>query len=232
MFEVLLESKAKKQRTTTQFLTSVVLHGVLIFVAVQATKGAAEQMTKILEDTTLVFLEPPKAAPEPEKPPPEAVVAANPPPQGFQTVVAVQDIPTEIPPVNLNERFNPSDFTGKGVEGGIAAGVVGGTGPVPITGETFLEAQVDDPPQLISAGPQRYPPVLRSAGVTGRVMAQFIVDTNGHAEVSSFRVISSTNKAFEESARETILKSVFRPGRVRGQAVRVIVQQAVSFNLN
>jgi periplasmic protein TonB len=230
VFEVLLESKAKKQRSTTQFVTSVVLHGVLIFVAVQATKGAAEQMTKIFEDTTLVFLEPPKAAPEPEKPPPDVVLSANPPPQGFQTVVAVQDIPTEIPPVNLNERFNPSDFTGKGVEGGIAAGVAGGTGP--ITGETYLEAQVDDPPQLISSGPQRYPPVLRSAGVTGRVMAQFIVDTTGHAESSSFRVISSTNKAFEESARETILKSVFRPGRVRGQAVRVIVQQAVAFNLN
>ena len=232
MFEVLLESKAKKQRTTTQFLTSVVLHGVLIFVAVQATKGAAEQVREILQDTTLVFLEPPKAAPEPEKPPPDVVLSANPPPQGFQTVVAVQDIPTEIPPVNLNERFNPSDFTGKGVEGGIAAGVVGGTGPVPITGETFLEAQVDDPPQLMVKGPQRYPPVLQSAGVTGRVMAQFIVDTTGHAEPGSFRVISSTNKAFEESARETILKSVFRPGRVRGQAVRVIVQQAVSFNLN
>ena len=230
MFEVLLESKAKKQRSTTQFVTSVVLHGVLIFVAVQATKGAAEQMTKIFEDTTLVFLEPPKAAPEPEKPPPDVVLSANPPPQGFQTVVAVQDIPTEIPPVNLNERFNPSDFTGKGVEGGIAAGVAGGTGP--ITGETYLEAQVDDPPQVISKGPLRYPPVLQSAGVSGRVIAQFIVDTTGHAEPSSFRIISSTNKAFEESAREAILKSVFRPGRVRGQAVRVIVQQAVAFNLN
>lgn len=230
MFEVLLESKAKKQRSTTQFLTSVVLHGVLIFVAVQATKGAAKELTRILEDTTLVFLEPPKAAPEPDKPPPDVVLSANPPPQGFQTVVAVQDIPTEIPPVDLNERFNASDFTGKGVEGGIAAGVLGGTGP--ITGETYLEAQVDDPPQLISKGPLRYPPVLQSAGVTGRVMAQFIVDTTGHAEPGSFRVISSTNKAFEESARETILKSVFRPGRVRGQAVRVIVQQAVAFNLN
>jgi hypothetical protein len=63
-------------------------------------------------------------------------------------------------------------------------------------------------------------------------MAQFIVDPTGHAEPSSFRIISSTNKLFEESARETILKSVFRPGRVRGQAVRVIVQQAVAFNLN
>ena len=69
-------------------------------------------------------------------------MSANPPPKGFQTVVAVQDIPTEIPPINLNERFDPKDFTGTGVQGGVSVGVVGGTGPV--TGETYLEAQVDD----------------------------------------------------------------------------------------
>jgi TonB family protein len=207
----------------------VVLHGVLIFVAVQATKGAAEQMTKIFEDTTLVFLEPPKPeAPKPDQPPPDAIVSANPPPKGFQTVVAVQDIPTEIPPINLNERFDPKDFTGTGVQGGVSVGVVGGTGPV--TGETYLEAQVDDPPDLISAGPRRYPPVLERAGVGGRVIAQFVVDTTGPPETSGFRILSSTNPSFNEPAKEMIMKSVFRPGRVRGQAVRVQVQQAVSFN--
>ena len=46
--------------------------------------------------------------------------------------------------MNLNERFDPKDFTGKGVEGGIATGVVGGTGPVPIEGEVFLAAEVDE----------------------------------------------------------------------------------------
>ena len=143
-------------------------------------------------------------------------------------MVAVQDIPTEIPPINLNERFDPKDFTGTGVQGGVSVGVVGGTGPV--TGETYLEAQVDDPPDLISAGPRRYPPVLERAGVGGRVIAQFVVDTTGHPETSGFRILSSTNPAFNEPAKEMIMKSVFRPGRVRGQAVRVQVQQAVSFN--
>lgn len=228
MFEVLVESKPKKQRTAGQFIVSLILHGLLITGAVVATKGAAEVVKERLEDTTLVFLEPPKAPPPPETPPPDAIVSANPPPKGFQTVVAVQDIPTEIPPVNLNERFDPKDFTGTGVQGGVAVGVVGGSGPV--TGETFLEAQVDDPPQLISAGPRRYPPVLERAGVGGRVLAQFVIDTTGHPEQAGFKILSSTNPAFNEPAREMIMKSVFRPGKVRGVAVRVQVQQAVSFN--
>ena len=226
MFEVLVESKPKKQRTVGQLLTSLVVHVLLITGAVMATKGAAEVVRERLQDTTLVFLEPPKAAP-PETPPPDAIVSANPPPKGFQTVVAVQDIPTEIPPVNLNDRFDPKDFTGSGVQGGVATGIVGGTGPV--TGETYLEAQVDDPPTVISTGPLRYPPVLERAGIGGRVVMQFVVDTTGHAEAAGFKILSSTNPAFNEPAKEVIMKSVFRPGRVRGQPVRVQVQQVISF---
>jgi outer membrane biosynthesis protein TonB len=62
------------------------------------------------------------------------------------------------------------------------------------------------------------------------VIAQFVIDTTGHPESAGFKVIRSTNPAFNEPAKEMIMKSVFRPGRVRGQAVRVQVQQAVSFN--
>jgi len=229
VFDVLVESKPKKERTVGQFLVSMVVHVLVITGAVVATKGAAEVVRDRLADTTLVFLEPPKPeAPPPEQPPPDAIVSANPPPKGFQTVVALKDIPTEIPPINLNEKFDPKDFTGTGVQGGVAVGVVGGTGPV--TGETYLEAQVDDPPDLISAGPRRYPPVLERAGIGGAVTAEFVIDTTGHPEPNEFRIINSTNPAFNEPAREMVMKSVFRPGRVRGQAVRVRVQQRVSFN--
>ena len=90
----------------------------------------------------MVFLKPPPPPPPPppEAPPPDAIVTANPPPQGFQTVIPPTDIPKEIPPVDLNQKFNAADFSGKGVEGGVAAGVVGGTGPVDTQAETYLEA--------------------------------------------------------------------------------------------
>lgn len=233
MFNELIASNAKKQRSFGQAVLSMVLHVGAIYGVVVVTAGAAETVREIIQDTTIVFLAPPKQAPPPpEAPPPDAIVSANPPPKGFQTVVAPEAIPTEIPPINVAERFNPEDFTGKGVEGGIAAGIVGGTGPVEVSGEVFLEAELDDPPRVISAATPRYPPVLQSAGISGRVQYEFVVDTTGHAEPGSFKLKNSTNKAFEAPAREAILKTVFKPGRMQGRPVRVLVVQGVAFNAN
>src|SRR5438045_2072532 len=142
VFENLIESKPKGTRTIGQSVMSLLVHGLIIFGAVKATQGVAETIKNRPVDTTMVFLKPPPPPPPPpDQPPPDVIVSANPPPKGFQTVVAPTDIPKDIPPIDLNEKpFDPKDFTGKGVEGGIATGVVGGTGPV--TGEVFLEAQL------------------------------------------------------------------------------------------
>jgi protein TonB len=234
MFENLIESKRKKQKSLAQSITSVIIHIIVIFAAVKATSGAAETLQRVIEDTTMVFLEPPKAPePPPEQPPPEAVVAANPPPQGFQVVTPPADIPTEIPPVNLNEKFDPRDFTGKGVEGGIGTGVVGGTGPV-LEGEVFLAAEVDETPAALNEGGicnPKFPPVMQSAGIPGRVVMQFVVNTDGKVDAGSLKVMNSTHKAFEDPAKEALMKCPFKPGRSRGQPVRVLVQQAISFKL-
>jgi protein TonB len=231
VFENLIESKQKGTRTIGQTILSVIVHGGLVFGAVKATQGVAETIKNRPVDTTMVFLKPPPPPPPPpDQPPPDVVVAANPPPKGFQTVVAPTDIPKDIPPIDLNEKpFDPKDFTGKGVEGGIAAGVVGGTGPV--TGEVFLEAQLDDPVQAISIPTPRYPPVLQSAGIAGAVDLQYVVDTTGHAEPASFKVLKTTHQAFVEPAKEAITKGVFKPAKFKGQPVRQLVQQRISFKV-
>jgi periplasmic protein TonB len=227
VFENLIESKQKGSRTIGQSILSVLVHGGLIFGAVKATQGVAETIKNRPVDTTMVFLTPP---PPPDQPPPDVIVAANPPPKGFQTVVAPTDIPKDIPPIDLNEKpFDPKDFTGKGVEGGISTGVVGGTGPV--TGEVFLEAQLDDPVQPISIPTPRYPPVLQSAGIAGAVDLQYVVDTTGHAEPNSFKVLKTTHPAFAEPAKEAIAKGVFKPAKFKGQPVRQLVQQRISFKV-
>ncbi|HEX6614869.1 MAG TPA: energy transducer TonB [Gemmatimonadales bacterium] len=233
MFENLIESKQKGQKTLGQTVLSVVVHAAIIFAAVKATQGMAESIKDKPVDTTMVFLKPPEPPPPPpEQPPPDVVVAANPPPKGFQTVVAPTDIPKDIPPVDLSEKpFDPKDFTGKGVEGGIATGIVGGTGPVNVSGEVFLEAQLDDPVQPISIPTPRYPPVLQSAGIAGSVDLQYVVDTTGHAEPNSFKVLKTTHQAFVEPAKEAILKGVFKPAKFKGQPVRQLVQQRISFKV-
>jgi len=231
MFENLIESKPKRAKTGKQIVMSGILHVSLGYLAIMATANAAEQIREINADTTAVFLKPPEPPPPPppETPPPEAIVTANPPPLGFQTVMPPTEIPKEIPPVNLNERFNAADFSGKGVEGGIATGVVGGSGPV--TGETFLQEQVDDPVQQINVPKPRYPPVLQQAGVSGFVEVQYVVDTLGHAEPNSWKVQKSSNQQFEAPARESIMKAVFKPARIKGAAVRQLVMQRISFNI-
>jgi len=101
LFNNLLESKAKRQRTLGGFIFSVTFHAAVITAAAYATLHATQQKEK--REEKVEFVEVKKA--EPPKPPP--IMEAPPPPKGFQTVVAITEIPTEIPPVNLNERFDP-----------------------------------------------------------------------------------------------------------------------------
>jgi protein TonB len=233
VFENLIESQDKSKKSFGQTVLSLLVHAAVIVAAVKVTAGAAETIKNVVADTTMVFLKPPPPPPPPpDQPPPDVIVSQNPPPKGFQTVVAPTDIPKDIPPVDLEQKpFDPKDFTGKGVEGGIAAGIVGGTGPVEVSGEVFLEAQLDDPVQPISIPTPRYPPVLQSAGIAGAVDLQYVVDTTGHAEPASFKVMKTTHPAFVEPAKEALLKGVFKPAKFKGQPVRQLVQQRISFKV-
>lgn len=236
MFENLIESKPKRQQSLGQTIVSVFMHVLLIFGAIKATAGAAQAAAEIIQDDTSFLLAPPPPPPPPppDTPPPEAIVTSNPPPQGFQTIVPPKDLPTEIPPINLNEKFDASDFSGKGVEGGIAKGVIGGTGPVTaeiIGTQTFTEDQVDDPVRRTGGPAPEFPPAMREFGLAGSVRLRFVVGTNGRVESGSIQVISSTNKAFEPNAIKAVRESIFKPAMMRGKAVRQLVEQNVSFKM-
>ncbi len=225
MFDTLIVSKPQKKgslkRRVGGSTTSLVVHGVLIYLAVEATLNAGLQSAGSVIDTNMVYIEEKQEEkpPEPEAPPP--------PPKGFQTLMAPISIPTTIPPINLNETFDPRNFTGVGVEMGVAKGVET-AGPVDLT-QVFIEAVVDEPPERISFPPLEYPRMLLEARIEGQVVLEAVIDTLGHAEPESIKVISSTNRAFEGPAKDGLRKALFRPGRVRGQAVRVLVHLPLRF---
>ena len=56
MFDNLIESKPKKQRSFMQTIFSIAVHGLLIFGAIKATQGVAETMANRPIDSTVVFL--------------------------------------------------------------------------------------------------------------------------------------------------------------------------------
>ena len=90
---------------------------------------------------------------------------------------------------------------------------------------------VDEPAVVVHQPSPRYPPALQQAGREGRVLVEFIIDTTGHLEGASLRVLESSHPGFEAAAGETIRRSVFRPAKVRGEPVRQRTIQAVTFRI-
>lgn len=237
MFDVLPASGVHPDLKPQWLTTSLVTHALAIALALVATRAALDApRVTAPEDVMLLFVpkapEPlPPAAIKPEKP--TAIVnMAEPPAQGFQTVVAPRDIPNLIPPIDLNQRpLDPRDFTGRGVEGGIADGVAGGAGPVAL--DAIYEASTDvagfEPAVVLSQPMPQYPAALASVGVEGRVAVEFVIDTTGKVEPVSVKIIESTHPAFESAARRAIAGSIFRPAHLSTLPVRQLTRQSVRF---
>jgi len=216
--------------------TSLAMHSLIIAAAIVGTRAALDQpRVTPPDDMMLVFLPKPAEPPPPPAMRPENNVVINladPPPQGFQTVAALSDIPDVIPPVDLSQRpLDPRDFTGRGVEGGVANGVVGGTGKV--TADAIYQASTDlpgfEPASVVSQPAAHYPAALQSVGLEGKVLLEFVVDTTGRVRPNAMKVVESTYPAFEAEARRVLAGSIFRPARLSGIPVRQLTRQAIRF---
>ena len=182
----------------------------------------------------MVFLKPPEPPPPPpDQPPPDVIVTANPPPQGVPDGGAADGHPDRHSARQPErEAFDPKDFTGKGVEGGIATGVVGGTGPVH-AGEVFLEAEVDDPVAADLRSRRRGIRRCCSRRASpGRWIVQYVVDTDGPrgAELVQGRSRAPTRRSRSRPGRRSARASS-SPAKFKGQPVRVLVQQRISFKV-
>ena len=237
MFNNLIESKAKKQRSTAGTVTSVIVHGILISGAVYATAQATMEAEKPKEEK-VEFVEmkkdePPPPKNEPPPPPPPEAVAAPPPPKGFQVLQAPIDIPVDIPKIDLSRKLtDESDFSGKGVAGGVAKGDPNVKSAPIADNQTYFEFQVEKQAQVNGALAARYPSVLQSQGVEGKVIAQFVVDTNGRAEMGSWKVLETSNELFSQAAKDAARSARFFPAEVGGRKVRQLVQQPFTFALS
>ena len=235
MFNQLIESRPHKQKMAGGTMFSLVFHGALIGAAVVATAraGIADDKTK-QEKIQFVEMkkEPPKPKEPPPPPPPPKEVLKAPPPKGFQVLRAPVEIPIKIPDIDLSKKVtDEADFSGKGVKGGVASGVVGGTAKP--SNEPYFEFQVEKPVQQIpGTGTPRYPDALRSSGVEGEVQAQFVVDEDGKAEVSSFKVLKATNELFAAAVRSALPQMRFYAAEVGGHKVKQLVQQSFQFKLD
>lgn len=229
MFNQLLESKAKKQKMAGGTVFSIVFHTVLIGAAVYATARAGVKDEKAKAEK-IQFVEMKKEPPKvPDKPPPpKEVVVKPPPPKGFQVLRAPVKIDIKIPEIDLSKAItNENDFSGKGVKGGTGNGVVGG---IANTNQTYFEFQVEKPAESMPDNPKpKYPSVLESSGIAGEVQAQFVVRSDGKADMDTFKVLKSTNELFTQSVKNVLPRMRFSPAQIGGKPVNQLVQQAFQF---
>jgi len=235
MFNNLLESEAKKTKRSGSTIVSFAIHFGAVAALVVATANAGQQiMEEKQEKVEFVEVKKDEPPPEPEKaPPPPDVVVAPPVAKGFQVLQAPDVIPLEIPDIDLSRKVtDEADFSGKGVAGGIAKGVVGGTAQVPQGDTPYFEFQVEKPAQMATGANQMvYPEMLRSAQVEGTVLASFVVDTVGRADMSTFKVLRSDHELFTNAVKNALGGIRYLPAEVGGRKVKQLVQQPFVFSL-
>ena len=261
MMNTLLESKRQKKRSAGGTAFSVVLHSTIVLFAVFATASAGVPEEKENRQEKVSFVEMRKEPPPPEvkkeEPPPPKIKKETPkappklaplppapkaeiaPPKGFQVLEAPIAIPTKIPDIDLSAKVtNEADFSGKGVAGGSSTGVEGSNGTKEgavagvDTDKNYAEFEVERPVSAISGTNVEYPESMRSSGVMGEVMAEFVVNENGRVESGTFKVLSSTNPAFTNAVKSALGKMRFRPAQIGKTNVSQVVQQAFVFKLN
>jgi TonB family protein len=99
------------------------------------------------------------------------------------------------------------------------------------TGTTFFEFQVDKPVVARGTLRLRYPAGMRGSGISGELLAQFVVDENGRVDMRTFKALKSPGPEFTAAVNAALTTWQFDPASVRGQKVKQLVQQAFIFRL-
>ncbi len=97
--------------------------------------------------------------------------------------------------------------------------------------QVFLETRIDQHPEFVSSPPLLYPQAMRQAHIEGRVVVRAIIDTTGRIEPTSVKILETPNPGFDQAVRFFVLHAFYRPARVHGRAVRVLVNIPIDFKI-
>lgn len=223
MFDVLMGSRLRPRVQPGQGFLVAVLHGAIVAGVVRGVTVPVPIAPAPRVDTTVFVVEavrlPPSASVERQG---EPVTAP-----AFETPPAPIGVPTDLPPLTLGPALDPERLR-RALVRGLPGRAVG----PPAEGERIAGVrEVDIAAAAIHQPSPRYPPALQLAGIEGRVLVEFIIDTTGHLEPGSAKVLAATHRGFEAAALETLERSLFRPARIAGRAVRQRTLQAIGFRI-
>jgi hypothetical protein len=96
----------------------------------------------------------------------------------------------------------------------------------------FTIAEVDSAVSVdpSSAAPV-YPPALLKLGVEGSVMVRYVVDSMGHADLSTLKIMRATRIEFAVAVREALPFMRFTPAKMGPKSVPQLVEQPFNFRI-
>lgn len=99
--------------------------------------------------------------------------------------------------------------------------------------QAYTADQVDVPARQDSANMAvpMYPDSLHSAGVSGLVVAEFVVTAAGEVDPETFSAVSSSHAGFVDSVRRALRDAMYVPATKGGKAVAQVVQQPFVFDI-
>lgn len=229
MLERLLETGAQRQKSAWGGAVSVIVHGTIIALVLAATAHANPIPDLGHDFVPIIPLQPPADNGPTQRPGRGAAGSAGDP----------TTLPS-IPPIEVPTTLDaPIPGTvpvsaGAGADTGLLSEIgASGNGPGATFGGSGVasDARVDVPVRALGDRAPAYPEMLRTAGITGVVRVQFVVDTTGRAEPSSIRVLESTHALFTQSVLASLRNARFTPGEVSGHRVRTLVERSFRFDI-
>jgi TonB family protein len=121
---------------------------------------------------------------------------------------------------------------GKKADAEVAEKAIEEQPPIQLGDSIMTEIQVDSAVVRYenSAAPA-YPESMLRRRIEGSVIVQYVVDTLGHADTLTFRVISATHADFARAVKNTLPFMRFRPAVMANRHVPQLVQQPFSFKI-
>lgn len=236
MLTVLLESRAAPQRRVGGTALSMLVHGTLIAAVVALTmpdRGRAGSASDVIVNPVR-YVVPAKQVPSVSTHAPVTPTNTAPAPPDVPTIVAPTITPTELPPIDLNLPATTPDRVLIGRHSNLFDAGVGERGiPLSATDGVSDASAVDRAPRIVGRAVEpRYPAPLRAAGISGYVLAEFVVDTLGRAELGTLRFPELTSPLFGNAVREALARYRFMPGEMAGRKVRTRVAVPFEFRLD
>ncbi|HEY0930031.1 MAG TPA: energy transducer TonB [Gemmatimonas sp.] len=104
--------------------------------------------------------------------------------------------------------------------------------PEVVSERLLTEIDVDSAAALdpTAVGPD-YPVKMLEKNIEGLVLAQFVVDSLGHADIATFKLLEPADPEFVVAVKAALPRMKYRPASLNGRPVPQLVQQPFGFRI-